>query len=102
MYSEATSWVYDLCIEGTMMICLEGNGARIPLRSRDMTIFEFVRQRERITLRGACVKECVKFRYIILKVSGLCSILSCHTRLITSSLYGAEIKMRKRCGKVNV
>src|ERR1051325_1714142 len=38
MYSEATSWVYDLCIEGTMMICFEGNGARIPLRSRDMTI----------------------------------------------------------------
>ena len=52
---------YDLCIEGTMMICFEGNGARIPLRSRDMTIFEFVRQRERITLRGACVKECVDF-----------------------------------------
>ena len=38
MYSEATSWVYDLCIEGTMMICFEGNGARIPLRSRDLTI----------------------------------------------------------------
>src|ERR1051325_7547301 len=30
---------YDLCIEGTMMIYLEGNGARIPLRSRDMTIY---------------------------------------------------------------
>ena len=67
MYSEATSWVYDLCIEGTMMICFEGNGARIPLRSRDMTIFEFVRQRERITLRGACVKECVDFRYVNLE-----------------------------------
>ena len=38
MYSEATSWVYDLCIEGTMMICFEGNSARIPLHSRDMTI----------------------------------------------------------------
>ena len=32
MYSEATSWVYDLCIEGTMMIYFEGNSARIPLR----------------------------------------------------------------------
>ena len=48
------------------MICFEGNGARIPLRSRDMTIVS-KRQRERITLRGACVKECVDFRYVNLE-----------------------------------
>ena len=44
-----------------------GNGARIPLRSRDLTIL-IERQRERITLRGACVKECVEFRYFILEL----------------------------------
>ena len=58
MYSEATSWVYDLCIEGTMMICFEGNGARIPLRSRDMTICIRKATRENYPKGCMCERVC--------------------------------------------
>src|ERR1051325_2137889 len=81
-----------------MMICFEGNGARIPLRSRDLTTFEFVRQRERITLRGACVKECVDSDILSCKLVGYVQFyLAIHAYLL------ADYRVRKlKCGNVKM
>ena len=46
MYSKATSWVYDLLYRRDYDDMFVGNGARIPLRSRDLTIYSKGNERE--------------------------------------------------------